>query len=121
MATFHAVWKPTDAVGGIEQVSKSAALAAAASTGEIVLGNNQIFSIVAYGTAVVATTNNINVRFGTSGMSAATNADMGLPCGTPTSDASPIFFDTGDSFDRIRVFNNAAQPVDVYVCKMSRV
>lgn len=121
MATFHAVWKPTDASGGIQHTVKVAGLTTVTSSAEIVLGNNQIFMIVAFANAVQTTTNNINLRFGQPGMSAATATDMGLPCGTPTSDASPLFFDTGDSYTSIRIWNNTAGPIDVYVCKMSRV
>lgn len=121
MATFHAVWKPSDASGGIQHTVKVASLAAGASSAEIVLGNNQIFSIVAFAQAVGTTTNNINLKFGVSGMSAAAATDMGLPCGTPTSDAGLQYFDTGDTFSSVRVFNNTAQIVDVYICKMSRV
>lgn len=121
MATFHAIWKPTDAAGGIQHTVKVAALAAGTSSAEISLGNNQLFSITAFANAVGTTTNNINVRFGPAGLGAATATDMGLPCGTPTSDAGPLFFDTGDTYQSIRVFNNTAQTVDIYVCKMSRV
>ena len=121
MATFNGVWKPTDASGGIQHTVKVAALAAATSSAEISLGNNQLFSIVAFANAVGTTTNNINVKFGPVGLAAAAATDMGLPVGTPTSSIQPVIFDTGDTYQSIRVFNNSAQTVDVYVCKLSRV
>jgi hypothetical protein len=121
MATFNGVWKPTDASGGIQHTVKVAALAAGTSSAEISLGSNQIFSIVAFSNAVGTTTNNINVRFGPVGLGAATATDFGLPVGTPTSDAGLTYFDTGDSYQSIRVFNNSAQTVDIYVCKLSRI
>jgi hypothetical protein len=120
MATFSATWKPTDSTGGAQHTVKQT-LTTGTSGAEISLGNNQIFMIVAFAAAAGTATNNINVRFGPTGLGAAAATDMGIPCGTPTSSASPLFFDTGDTYQSIRVFNNTAGSVDVYVCKMSRV
>lgn len=114
MATPLFVPVPTSASGGVENVTKQA-IGAGASGAEIVLGNRQIFSIVAIAAATAAAPLNINVKFGVAGLSAAANTDMGLPFGT-------VFqFDTGEEFSSIRVFcNSTTAGCDLYVCKLTR-
>lgn len=118
MAVFASILKPTDGAGGIESVTKSAGLAAAAVSSEIKLGTNQLFAIVAMplGTPGSTTAANINVRFGPDGLSTADATDFGIPVNTV------LTFDTGDTYRSLRVYNNCTTTaVDVYVLKLSRV
>lgn len=118
MAVFSAVFRPSDSTGGIEKVNKVTALAAAASSAEIVLGTNVPFAIVAIpiGTPGATTGANINVRFGPLGLGAATAADFGIPVNVV------LTFDTGSGFQSVRVFNNCTtSAVDVYVMPLSKV
>lgn len=64
----------------------------AASSAEVVVAKNALVMFVADAA--------LNLRFGRSGMGAATNADMLIPANTP------MTFDLGDEFDRYRVFGS---------------
>lgn len=101
---FSAVLTPWSATGGIQDTTKSAALTAATSTAEIVLGNNVTF--------VVWGTQQINVRFGPAGLGAATATDFGIPANTL------VILDTGEEFKSIRVFNNGSGAADIYVMRL---
>lgn len=117
MAVFASILKPTDAAGGIEAVTKAAGIAAGASSNEIVLGTNQLFAVVGMplGTPGSTTAANINLKLGPAGLSAAAATDFGIPVNTV------LTFDTGDTFNSIRVFNNCTTTaVDIYVLKLSR-
>jgi hypothetical protein len=115
LATFAAVFSPSSASGGVESVTKVSALAAGASSAEIVLGSNQLFAISSIASATAAAPFNINLEFGPPGLGAATASDMGLPVG------QVFTFDMSDEFRSIRVFNNCATgPVDIYVLKLKR-
>lgn len=71
----------------------TATLGAAASTAEIVLGNNASFFITCAG--------DFHVKFGNSGMAAAAASDFQFPANS----VQHLF--TGDHTDRIRVFSTA--------------
>lgn len=117
MATFAAVFSPASASGGVESVTKVAALAPAASSAEIVLGQNQLFAISAIpvGTPGATTGAYINLEFGPAGLGAATASDFGIPVN------QVLTFDTGEQFKSIRVFNNCTTTnVDVFVLKLSK-
>lgn len=101
---FSAVLTPWSASGGVQDTTKSAALASGSSTAEIVLGTNVTFTV--WGTQ------QINVRFGPAGLSAATATDFGIPANTL------VILDTGEEFKSIRVFNNGASAADIYVMRL---
>jgi hypothetical protein len=119
MAVFQHVYVPTSASGGVQNTT-TATLTTGTSSAEIVLGQRQLFMVTAFAQATGTTTNNLNLRFGTSGMSAATVADMGLPINGPTFSVLPMVFDTGEEFDRIRIFNNSTASIVYYVMKLNR-
>lgn len=95
------------AVPGTEGGTTVSALATVSSSAEIVIGNNAIFMISATGP--------INIRFGKSGMAAASASDFYLPMN------SPATFDLSDIHDRIRVFNPGTGSIDVHILPLSRV
>lgn len=71
----------------------TATLGATSSSAELTLGTNRIFSIVA--------TADVNVKFGNTGMGAASANDYRIPANQQTT------FDTSDQWSRIRVFSTA--------------
>lgn len=110
MATFSAVFAPatTDAT------AKVSALAAATSSGEVVLNKDAKFVVIANTTpGVTATTPGIHVKFGQSGMAAATAASFFIPVNTYVS------FDLSNAWDRMRFFNQDTVTVDIYVMQLS--
>lgn len=90
MAAFAGIYQPKSASGGINDVQN--ATVTAASSAEIVLGFRQLIR-VSNGTIGVA-----NIRFGVTGMSAATGTDHII--GTNQFQD----FALGDEFDRVRIF-----------------
>lgn len=119
MAVFQHIPVPSSATGSIESVT-SQTITTGASGAEIALGSRQLFMLTAFAQAAGTTTNNINVKFGPSGLGAATVADMGLPISGPTFSVAPVIFDTGDEFQSIRIFNNSTASVVIYVMKLNR-
>lgn len=83
MATLDAVFIPSNDVS-------TATLGAASSSAEIVVGKNRILYITASADS--------NIKFGVSGMGAATAADI------PIWGKTYSRFDTGE-YDRVRVFS----------------
>lgn len=77
----------------------------AASSAEIVLGNECIFIIVADQDAFL--------KVGNSGMGAAANTDLYLPAKVPQ------IFDMGSHTDRVRVFA-AGTSANIYITRVSR-
>lgn len=71
----------------------TAVLGAAASTAEIVLGNEAVFAITCTG--------DFHVKFGNSGMAAAAATDFQYPANSVQT------LQTGDHTDRIRIFSTA--------------
>lgn len=101
MAVIDAVLVPSQ-----EPVLKIAALAAAASSAEQLLGKNQLFAISA--------TDDFHISFGVTGMGVASAADFRIPI-----DAI-VVLDSGQAFTHLRVFNNTAANIDVYILPLSR-
>lgn len=110
---------PKSASGGIENVTK-ASPTTGASTAEIAIGPRQLFMLSAFAATTPTGLSNINLKFGPAGLSAAANTDIGLPISGPGFSVSPTFWETGDEFTSIRVFNNTSATVDVYVTLINR-
>jgi hypothetical protein len=127
MAVFQHVYVPAQGTGNRSAVTKISALAGQTSSAEIAMGQNQLFMVTAFFVGAAPTGSaNINLAFGSTGMSAATASDIGLSAtgfagGSPS--LTPTVWDTGDSFQSIRFFNNAqaAATVDIYIIRLSRV
>lgn len=100
MATQSAIFIPEAGNG------QTASLAAATSTGELVIGTNRIFAVNA--------TDDVNIKFGNSGMAAASAADFRIPANTVAT------FDLGSYTDRVRLFNNTAASVTYWILMLSR-
>lgn len=105
MATFAAVMAPASASGGVNDVQN--ATVTAASSGEIVCGFRTIIR-VSNGAVGIA-----NIKFGVSGMGAATATDHII--GTNQFQD----FDLGEEFDRVRIFA-AGTSVVVTVMRLAR-
>jgi hypothetical protein len=90
VARFAAVYSPKSASGGVNDVQN--ATVTAASSAEIVIGFRQMIR-VSNGSIGVA-----NIKFGVSGMGAATATDHII--GTNQYQD----FEMGDEFDRVRIF-----------------
>lgn len=101
---FAAIYQPKSATGGVNDVQN--ATVTAASSGEIVVGFRQIIR-VSNGAVGVA-----NIKFGVSGMAAATATDHII--GTNQYQD----FIMGDEFDRVRIFA-AGTSVVVTVMRMT--
>jgi hypothetical protein len=107
MARFSQVLIPTNIAD-----LKSTALANGAASGELVLNKRRAFVIVAYpntAPTVPGGTGGIAIKFGLTGMTAPDATFYQIPLGQQTT------FDTGDAYDRIRIFNNSSVAVDVYI------
>lgn len=91
---------------GDRATTKVTALGASTSSAEIVLGPNCIFAIIGTG--------NFNLAFGPASMSAAAATDFFIPSG------QIVTLDTTNQWNSIRVFNNTAGNIDIYVQKLSR-
>src|SRR5690348_17084315 len=78
--------------------AQSSTLATVTSTAELVFGNRTRLAIVVTGAAAV--------RFGNSGMAAASAADALIPPNTL------VVFNLGDAYDRIRIFNVGASTIN---------
>jgi len=99
---FDGILKPAAA-----PAIKIAALAAVTSSAEQSLGSNRIFAINA--------TQDITIKFGVTGMGAATAADFRVPA------SQTQVYDTGFEFTHIRVFNlHASSTADVYIQFLSK-
>lgn len=103
MADFSGIYTPppgtaNGTAGGVQ----TASLNAATSTAEIVFSKASRLAI--------AVTGNANVRFGNSGMTAASASDV------PLWGSSTSLFNLGTSAgDRIRIFNPGASAITYYV------
>ena len=110
MATFLSFPVPTTPTAA---TLFSASLATVTSTADIVVGNRQIIGVTAAGTA--GANASLNIRF----MNATKNAnasasDFFVPAGIIQ------FFDTGEEFDRVRIFNPSGGSITYYVYVFSR-
>lgn len=86
----------------------SASLATVTSTADIVIGARQIIGVTAAGTNGANAP--INIRFMNSTRAAnATAADWFIPGGTVQ------FFELGEEFDRVRIFNPGTGSITYYV------
>lgn len=101
MAVQDAIFAP-----GKERGNKIAALAATTSSTEQSLGSDVIFAI--------NSPVDIHIRFGVTGMGAATVADFRIPA------EATLTFQTGQAFTHIRVFNSDASATDVYILPLSK-
>jgi len=101
MAVMDAILIP-----GAPRATKIAALAGSASSAEQLLGPRKLFLITGDG--------DFHLRFGQTGMDAATVADLLVP-----TDAGAVW-DTGDEFTHIRVFNPGAGAINVYIMPLTR-
>ena len=100
MALMDAILAP-----GKERGNKIAALATVTSSTEQVLGEQTIFAI--------NSDEDAHIRFGITGMGAATVADFRIPA-----NVTQVF--GMSSFTHIRVFNNGAGDSDIYIYPLSR-
>lgn len=96
MADFFGVWTPPPP-GAVQ----SNTLATVTSTAELVFTNRSRIAIVVSGLAAV--------RFGNSGMAAASASDALIPPNTM------VIFNLGDAYDRIRIFNTTAGTINYSV------
>lgn len=96
MATPDYILIPVD-----ERPTKLTALGAAASSAEILLGKNRIFSVIATG--------NCHLRFGVAGMAAADANDHFIAASTKEVYAMPR------NSSHIRIFNPTGLGIDVYI------
>lgn len=91
----------------------TASLAATTSTADIAVGKRTIIGVTAAGASGANPTSGLNIRFMNSTSSSqhvnASASDWFIPGG------STQFFDTGEEFDTIRLFNPAAGAVTYYV------
>lgn len=114
MATFSAIaLAPKSASGGINDVQQITLVAGASQT--VVVGVRQIIAISISG-AVAGDTNGsagAHIRFGLGSNPTAAETDFFLPSGV-----APIYFDTGEEYDRI-AFISAATPV-IAVMRMNK-
>lgn len=101
MATLDAIL-----VFSQEPVIKIAALAADTSSTEQLLGKNQLFAV--HGT------DGFHIKPGATGMGAAAATDFLLPGG------QVHVFDTGQAFTHIRLFNDTASAIALYIQPLSR-
>lgn len=85
---------------------KVAALAASTSSSAQSIGARQVFAINA--------TQDITIRFGTSGMSTAAATNFRIPANQTAT------FEMSDAFTHIRVFNLGASAADIYIQTLSR-
>lgn len=110
---------PKSGTGGIESVVTQS-ITTGASGAEIALGSRQLFMLTAFATTTPTGASNINLKFGASGLSAAASTDMGLPTSGPGYSVAPAYFETGDEFQSIRIFNNTSATVVIYVMLVNR-
>jgi hypothetical protein len=89
-----------------DEPQKVTALAAAAASGEIILGFNRLVAVNA--------TADTWIRVGRAGMVAPTAADFRIPAN------STFTFEMGGQFDRVRFFNNTAAAEDIYIEPLSK-
>lgn len=102
MAKIAGIYVP-DGGGASSTADITAALATVTSSAEIVLGPNRIFNITATGA--------LTIRFGVSGMPAASAADFQIPANTVmTFSLGPV-----GGNDRIRVFNTTASSITYWI------
>lgn len=105
MATFSAVFTPSGSGTGTT-ADLNASLAATTSTAAITLEHNRLFAINADG--------DINIRFGNSGMDAASGADYRIPAGTTA------VYDLGNAFTRIRLYNPGGSSINYWIQPLVR-
>lgn len=106
MAVFSAI------LGFSGDAGATASLNTVTSTAEIVLGPNAIFAIRA--TSATAGSGDFNLKFGNSGMAAASATDFQFP-------SNQVFtLQTGDHTDRIRIFNPGAAAITYWVQRLDR-
>jgi hypothetical protein len=79
----------------------TASLAATTSTAEIVLGQGQLFALTATGA--------ICIKFGNSGMSAASGSNFQLPANAIAE------YTMGQAQDRMRLYNPGATSITYYI------
>lgn len=104
MGRFAATYSPKSTTGGVNDVQN--ATVTAASSAEIVVGFRQLIRI-SNGSVASAT-----IKFGVSGMGAATATDAILGANQYQD------FEMGDEFDRLRIFS-AGTTVIVTVMRMT--
>lgn len=110
---------PKSASGGIGSVVTQS-ITTGASGAEIALGPRQLFMLTAFAGTTPTGASSIHLKFGGSGLSAAANTDMALPISGPGFSVQPVYFDTGEEFQSIRIFNNTSATVAVYVMLINR-
>lgn len=99
MATYESVFIP-------EAKDVTATLATVTATAEILIGINNIFAIQA--------TDDMHIKFGTTGMAAASASNWKIPAGS-------IFkYDMGRAVDTIRLFNPTGATITYWIQFLSR-
>ena len=88
------------------EIAIKLSVTASSSSAEQALSANRIFAINA--------DQDITIKFGTAGMSAATTSDYRIPANQQTT------LDLGSSLTSIRVFNQGASTANVYILLLSR-
>ena len=107
MATFQSFPVPASPTSS---TLFNASLAATTSTADILVGPRTIVAISMCGTAGATATSGLNIRFGNaSKIQNAAATDFFLPPGVIS------YFDTGEEFDRFRLFNASASAVNYFV------
>jgi hypothetical protein len=105
LATFAAFMAPGEGAGGSDGTITTA-VSANASTAEIVIGFRYIFSIIC--------DSDMHVKWGVSGMAAATASNFLIPA------KMLVTMDMGESFDRVRVFTATGATGNIYILPLTR-
>lgn len=105
MATYTSIFVP-ESSGAANTSDLNGTVGNGAASGEIVLGKNRTFAINASG--------DVNIIFGNSGVKTPTAANFRIPSGVIAT------YDTGDSSDRIRLFNNGAGSITYWIQFLTR-
>lgn len=102
MAIFSGILVPVGgSTAGSTTADISATLATVTSTAEIILGRYQLFAINA--------SDDINIRFGNSGMPAAAATDFRIPGGILA------VYQVPQQWDRLRLFNATANTITYWI------
>ncbi len=106
MADFAGIYVPPGiGADGTAAGVQTGTVANSASSSEIVINKRARIDIAVNGAAFVA--------FGNSGMAAASAADIPLFANTHN------FFNLGDQYDRVRIFNNSGATITYWVTPFS--
>lgn len=99
MATFDSIFYPTgeEATGTVN---------AGASSAEIPIGPNRVFAFICSG--------DCNVKFGATGVTAATGSNFKLPAGTIAR------YDTGSHVQSFRIFNPTGVTITYWIQYLAR-